>query len=135
MIDKLKRIAVDGKEYPLAFTLNVMENVQETYGSIDKWSEALQPKPYVDEVTKEEKNPEPKLKDLIWTLREFINEGIDIENEESNDKRPFLTHKQVGRLITSFGLSESGSLLKSLTLKATNTGEEQKNEMTTQNQK
>lgn len=134
MIDKLHHITVNDKEYPMAFTLNVMESIQETYGSIDNWSKALEPEPYINLETKEEIKPEPKMKDIIWTFKEFINEGIDIENEEKGESRPFLTHKQVGRLVTYIGFTKSGALIKSLTTKSTDTGEEPKNEMTTQNQ-
>lgn len=123
MLDKLKHITVNDKEYPIAFTLNVMENVQEKYGSMDKWSKELQP----------ENGEEPKLKDVIWTFQEFLNEGIDIENEEKGEKRPFLTHKQVGRIISSVGMKEIGTLIRALTVESTNIGEE-KNEMTTQSQ-
>lgn len=114
MIDKLEHITVNEKEYPIAFTLNVMENIQDKYGSIDKWSNAIQP----------EEGQEPNIKDIIWTFQEFVNEGIDIENDEKEEKRPFLTHKQVGRIISNIGLEEIGNLIRKLTIQSNNTGEE-----------
>ena len=115
MLDKITQITVGEKKYPMAFTLNVMEVIQEKYGSLDTWSDALQP----DKVEDAEGilvETEPKLKDLIWTFQQFLNEGIEIENEEKSEKRELLTHKQVGRIITTVGLSESGSLIRALTM-------------------
>lgn len=91
-----------------------MENIQDKYGSIDKWSNAIQP----------EEGQEPNIKDIIWTFQEFVNEGIDIENDEKEEKRPFLTHKQVGRIISNIGLEEIGNLIRKLTIQSNNTGEE-----------
>ena len=43
MIDKLTYIDVGEKRYPIAFTLNVMESVQEKYGSMEEWGNVLEP--------------------------------------------------------------------------------------------
>lgn len=114
MIDTMDYITITRNEeeikYPIAFTLNVMEKVQEEYGSIDVWSETLQPK-----------SGEPKIKDIIWTFQEFINEGIDIENESKNENREPLTHKQVGRLITYMGgQKEANNIINKAVIKSTN---------------
>jgi hypothetical protein len=119
MLDIIKHIKVDGKEYPVAFTFNVMESVQEKYGSMKEWGEVLQPS-----------SGEPRIKDLKWTMKEFINEGIDIENEEKGEKREFVTEKQVGRLISCIGLSEITSAIQNVTVESMVTNE--KNEKTTQ---
>ncbi len=140
MLDTVKHITLGGKEYPLAFTLNVMESIQEKYGSMEEWGKVLQPKPYmkieVDEETKEERNvvvkPEPKIKDILWTFKEFINEGIDIENEEKDEKRQFVTEKQVGRLISNIGINNISKIMQDITVDSMKTGNS-KNEQTTQN--
>lgn len=87
MLDKIGKLRlVDGTEYPLAFNLNVLELIQNEYGKVDVWTEKL--------------NTENlDYKCLKWTFMQFINEGIDIENEEKGTSRPFVTEKQVGRLI------------------------------------
>lgn len=122
MIDIIKYIEVGDKKYPIAFTLNVMEEIQNKFGSMEKWGKALQPEA-----------GEPKVKDLKWTFAQFVNEGIDIENEENGGDRPFVTEKQVGRIISSIGTEQViGSIFKT-TLQSTDTGEE-KNEMTKQSQ-
>jgi hypothetical protein len=133
MLNKIKHITVNDKEYPLAFTLNVLESIQEKYGSIEKWGNAMQPEAYKDNKTGNFIKPEPCLKDVIWTLQEAINEGIDIENEDRTDKRAFLTHKQVGRIATEFGIGKIGTLIRGLAADSNSTGEE-KNLMTTQKQ-
>ena len=81
------------KEYALVFNLNVMERIQEEYGSVDKWAELT-----------DGKSGEPNAKAVIFGFTEMLNEGIDIANDEKGtDEKPF-TLKQVGRLITEFGL-------------------------------
>lgn len=92
MLDVMKHVTVKGVEYPLAFNLNVASVVQKKYGTLDVWAEKLKPK---------DKKKQPELDDIIFTYKEFINEGIDIENDEKGEKRPFLTEKQVGRLLSS----------------------------------
>ena len=88
MLDKIGKLKlIDGSEYPLACNLNVLEQVQEEYGTTEKWTELL---------SAENIN----FKCLKWTFMQFINEGIDIENEENGTNRPFVREKQVGRIIS-----------------------------------
>lgn len=89
-----------GVEYNLVFNLNVMEQIQDEYGSISAWGE----------LTDNEK--EPNAKAVIFGLTSMINEGIDIDNEdnegvESYVPKKFLTKKQVGRLLTDVGIEEA----------------------------
>ncbi len=135
MLDKIKHITIGDKEYPMAYTLNVMEDIQEKFGTIGRWGNALQPEPYEEEgkVIK----PEPRIKDIKWTFAQFINEGIDIENEEKGEKRPFVTEKQVGRLISMAGMDRVNLHLMSVTAESTKTSDNEgdneiKNETTTQ---
>jgi len=89
MIDKKMSITIKGVEFPMAFNLNVLEAIQERYGTIEKWQDRIQPK-----------KGEAQIKDIKWTLVTFINEGIEIENE-NGEKRTLLTEKQLGRMITN----------------------------------
>jgi hypothetical protein len=112
MLDIIKHFTVNDTEYPMAFTLNVMESIQEKYGTIENWSKVLTPIETVIEDGKEvQKVGEVKIKDLKWTVFQMINEGIDIENESKSEKRPFVTEKQVGRLISSLGISNITRLI------------------------
>lgn len=122
MLGKLEYIIIGGKEYPLAFSFNVMEQVQDTYGTMDAWTKTLQA----------EQGKEIKMKDLIWTFQQFVNEGIEIENEEKNINNPLLSHKQTGRLITNADMKELVSVMKEMTIKSVKSDDP--NARTTQNQ-
>ena len=91
---------VDDKKYTLVFNLNVMESIQKQYGSVQKWGRLT-----------DSKKGEPNAKALIFGFAEMINEAIDIENDENNTEKPFLTLKQVGRIITKAGIQESAKQL------------------------
>ena len=82
----------DGIKYPMIFTLNVMESIQEEYGSLDKWKELM-------------KEDEPNIKALKFGFGEMLNEGIEIENETAETKRELLNPKQIGRIITEAGIN------------------------------
>lgn len=103
------------KKYKLVFNLNVMERVQEEYGTLDAWGALT-----------EGRNGEPNAKAVIFGFTEMINEGIDIENEENGTDIKPLTLKQVGRMITEIGLNEATDKLTDTVINSTK-GEE-KNE-------
>lgn len=89
MIDKRMSITLKETDYPIAFNLNVLEAIQERYETLDAWQDKIQPKSGM-----------PQIKDIKWALTTFINEGIEIENDEKGEKRDLITEKQLGRLIT-----------------------------------
>ena len=96
MLDKIKYIN-DGKtDYPMAFTINVMEKIEEAYGGLKSW---------VSLVDKEE----PSYKAIKFMVLEVINEGLDIIG-----KSEMMTSKEVGRLITRVGLDIIGAELLTL---------------------
>ena len=109
------KIQYKDKEYRLVFNLNVMERIQEEYGSIDKWGNLT-----------DGKTGEFDAKAVIFGFTEMINEGIDIENEEKGTNNPFLTLKQVGRLITSYGLAKATENMNNLITESVKS--EEKNE-------
>ena len=88
-------IEYKGKRYDIVFDVNVVETLQTKYGSFNKWSDLIQP-------TK--KGEECNIEALKFGFCEAINEGIDIANEDREEKLEFLTLKQVGRIITELGL-------------------------------
>lgn len=95
MKDFYGQIQYKGRDYTLAFNFNVMEAVQEEYGTVEHWGELT-----------DATDKEPNLKAVIFGFTEMLNEGIDIDNEEKGENTPFLTKKQVGRMITDIGLEE-----------------------------
>ena len=108
-------ITYKGVEYELVFNLNVMEDIQEEYGSVEAWGE-------LTEAT------EPNAKAIKYGLTAMINEGIDIyneehENDESFKARAFLNTKQVGRIISEIGLIEAAKTLNKTVIDSTKSDE------------
>ena len=94
MIDTVtSTIEYKGKKFKFVFNLNVMEALQDEYGSLDKWGELT-----------DGSQGEPDIKALKFGFTEMLNEGIEIENEDNGTNEPLLTSKQVGRIITEAGL-------------------------------
>lgn len=107
------KIQYKDKEYRLVFNLNVMEAIQEKYGTLDKWGE----------LTDGQATGEPDAKAVIFGFREMLNEGIDIENEENGTDIKPLTLKQVGRMITDVGLANATETLNDTFIKSTQSNE------------
>lgn len=118
-MEKLAYIETSKRRYPIVFNINVMEEIQESYGSMSAWGD----------IVENSENGEPKVKDLKIGLMMMINEGIDIENEEQGKNEPMVTAKQVGRLISEVGFVEIIKKIQEITIESTNAGEnETKNE-------
>lgn len=108
-----KEIEYKGIKYPLVFNLNVMEEIQEEYGSISKWGE----------LTDGEETGEPDIKALIFGITAMINEGIDIKNdEECTDIKP-LTRKQAGRMLTEIGVENITADMNDVVIESTKNDE------------
>jgi hypothetical protein len=122
MLDKLNYIEANGKKYPFMCSINVLEVFQEEYGSIKNWSQEL--------ITKER---EGNIKELKHALKVMINEGIDIQNECSDEKMELVTEKQVGRILTDAALSHK-SAFALVTKAMKESTSESKNNQTTRNQ-
>lgn len=119
MQNKLTYIEANNRSYPIVFNINVMEEIQEAYGSLSAWGS----------IVENAECGEPKVKDLKIGLMMMINEAIDIENEEKGENAPMLNTKQVGRLITEVGFEAITKKIQELTVASTNTGDnEGKNE-------
>lgn len=76
MLNKKTVLKIDGKEYDLIFNFNMLEEVQEKYGTYSGFLKSL----YKD------KEVLPDIKELKWTLLHMINEGIKFANFENNEK-------------------------------------------------
>ena len=99
---------VEDEQYSAIFNLNVMEQIQEEYGSIQKWGALT-----------DAKKGEPNAKAIIFGFRAMINEAIDIENDEKGENKPFYSLKQVGRIISRAGLQKSAQALNTAVIQAT----------------
>ena len=112
MKNKVVYIETEKRKIPLVFNLNVMEEIQEQYGSLEKWGEITQG------------DGEPKVKDLKAGIMAMMNEAIDIENEENGLNETPLTEKQVGRIMTEVGIQEIVKKIQEITVASTNSGED-----------
>lgn len=93
MKSKLQEIEYKDKTYKLAFDLNVMEAIQDEYGSIEAWGKLVEPE-----------DGEPSIKALVFGATQMINEGIEIANDENGTDEKPLTHRKVARILTEVGL-------------------------------
>ena len=133
-------IQYKGADYRLVFNLNVMETIQEEYGSIDKWGSLTDGTAYAeneyirqhgsldgwDDLKPKEKakyEGEPDAKAVIFGFTQMLNEGIDMSNEENGTNIPPLTLKQVGRMITEVGLANATAKMNQTVIESTK-GEE-----------
>ena len=105
-------IEYKGKKYKIVFNFNVMQDIQEEYGSLDEWG-ALS-----DGI-----DGEPNAKAVIFGITHMINEGIDIENEENGTDIKPLTLKQVGRMITEIGLQYATNTMNEVVVESTKSDE------------
>ena len=108
-------IETEKKKYPLAFNLNVMEEIQEAYGSLDEWGRITQG------------SGEAKVKDLKVGILAMINEAIDMQNEENNTNEPLLTAKQLGRIMSEVGIAKIVSAIQDITIASTKSEDNEKN--------
>ena len=136
MKDVNGKIQYKDKEYKIVFNLNVMEAIQNEYGSLDKWGDLTDGSAYAkreyesehgsadgwDSLKEKEKakySGEPDARAVIFGFTEMINEGIDIENEENGTDIKPLTLKQVGRIITEIGLANATKTLNETVVEST----------------
>lgn len=123
MIDKITYLETDSEKFPLAFTLNVMESIQNEYGTLSNWSELIR------------NQKEPNIKALKFFITEAINEGIEIENEKSSEKRVSITSSKAGRIITEIGLKKVANTITKMITESMPHNEKSKKVKTTKNQK
>ena len=142
MQDIFSSIEVDGVVYPFVFNLNVMELIQQEYGTLDAWGDLTDGETYTkrdflsknpnktefdwDDLDEEEKKAykgEPDAKAVIFGFTEMINEGISIENEKrfANGEAPMseITKRQCGRLLTKYGLANATKKMNQTVIEST----------------
>lgn len=110
MKDVNGKIQYKGKEYKMVFNLNVMETIQEEYGSIEKWGDLTG-------------GEEPNIKAVIFGFSAMLNEGIDMDNEENGTNEKPLSLKAVGRMLTEIGFQESTEKMRKTVVESTESEE------------
>ena len=108
-----------GRQYRIVFNLNVMEAIQDEYGTLDNWGALTDGKAHEGETD---------IKALIFGLREMLNEAIEIDNEDNGTNDPLLTRKQVGRMLTDIGVGKLTENMNKLVVDSTKNDNESKNE-------
>ncbi len=108
MKDYKFELETEDKKYQLVFNLNVMEEIQEEYETLEKWGELT-----------DGKSGEVNVKALIFGLTAMMNEAIEMENDEKGTNEPLFTKKQVGRIITKAGVGESAKKLNEAIVEST----------------
>lgn len=110
MKDVSATIQYKNKKYELVFNLNVMEAIQEEYGSVEQWGKMCEPP---------SPKGEPCIKALKYGFAAMLNEGIDISNEENGTNDPILSLKQVGRIVSGLGIKNAAVALNQAVVKST----------------
>lgn len=110
MKDVNGKIQYKGKEYKMVFNLNVMETIQEEYGSIEKWGDLTG-------------GEEPNIKAVIFGFSAMLNEGIDMDNEENGTNEKPLSLKTVGRMLTEIGFQEATEKMQKTVVDSTKSEE------------
>ena len=121
MLNKINYLETETERYPLVFTLNVMEAIQEKYGTIEAWSNLIQ------------RDGEPDIKALKFFITEAINEGLEIEAERNGEKPKVITAKKAGRILTEIGLSGAASKIMNTIAESIQTEDSAKNATSPQN--
>ena len=112
MKEMRNEIEFNGNKYNLVFNLNVMEAIQDEYGTLDKWGELT-----------DGSKGEPNVKAVKFGFMQMINEGIDIDNENNGTNIKPLTDKQVGRLLTEIGLANVTKQMNKTVIESTKSDE------------
>lgn len=112
MKEMRNEIEYKGTTYNLVFNLNVMEVIQDEYGTLDKWGALT-----------DGSKGEPNAKAVVFGFTAMLNEGIDIDNEEKGTDMKPLTHKQVGRMLTEIGLRNATMTMNKTVIESTKSDE------------
>jgi len=112
MKDNAGKITYKEKEYKVVFNLNVMEAIQEEFGTLDKWTELTSGT-----------NQEVNVKALKFGFTQMLNEGLSIEADENGEEYKPLTSAFVGRMLTDIGLDTMTKTLQETVIESTKTDE------------
>lgn len=125
MKDIMDKLTYKGIDYTLIFNLNVLEEIQEAYGTLTKCLEEAYGR----------KKGEPSMKALGFLIATMVNEGIDIDNENATKpeelKKP-VTRKQANRMLSDYiaanDISNVVKMIDDLMAKSLQGGKDSKNE-------
>ena len=113
-----------GKQYKIVFDFNVMQDLQEEYGTFNNWVEEACGK----------KSGEPSVKALSFAIMSMVNNGIDEANEDRKpeEQEKYITARTANRMLTEFaktkGLNNVIKQIDGLMSDSLQGGENSKNE-------
>lgn len=115
------------KDYELVFNFNVLEAIQNEYGTLTQWIEEGYGR----------RTGEPSAKALTFMLTEMLNEGIEIKNEDAapEEQTPPFNRKKVARMLNEIGLENIVEVIDDTMSKSLQGGEDSKNELSTKTKK
>lgn len=130
MFEGLNHITLSGEEYPIKCDLLVLEKIQEEFGNVNDFENLILNWESVEiDGEKQIKSKFPSARAVNFTLPLMINEGIEIENELTGQKRPPVNRKDIIRKV-DMRLTEIAGLIHEEFAKCFKT----KNVQTTQDQ-
>ena len=112
----MNTIKYKDREYGFILNVNSMDEIQNKLGTFNKWCEDIS------------HHPEPILNSLKIGYTAMINEYIDMKNEENGTNEPFLTERQVGRILSHLSLRVLGAMARQELIDSVHGKDESKNE-------
>ena len=85
-------ITIGGEQYEMVLTTRATKAISTRYGGLDNLGDKLM----------KSENMEMALDEIVWLITLLCNQGIQIHNLKSEDKKPLLTEETV-ELLTSPG--------------------------------
>lgn len=101
---KIQHVKAMGETFPLTMDLNVYAVLQEEYGTLNEWHKRT----FGDE------EHDPKIMDLIGTVRAMVNEGIEIENEAGHPYREPISMTVAGMICQEVSMAGIKDIIRSL---------------------
>ncbi|MCQ2087997.1 MAG: hypothetical protein MJZ37_08075 [Bacilli bacterium] len=106
-MEKLKRIYIGNQTYPFKIDMNVLEAIQEEYGSITEWERGILGIRYRFDsdgnmILTKEGSPsitlgEPSIRDIKFILPLMIREGQEIEYEQTGNHYDPISDEKIYR--------------------------------------
>jgi len=94
MKPKAAIITLGGVDYPLMFTLNAIDDIQDHFNIA------------IGDLGTLFEDDQKKIKAVRYLLTVLVNEGLDCEADETGEQRPHVTERFVGRKINTQNMNE-----------------------------
>ena len=87
-------VKLEDKEYPMQFTLNVIDDIQDHFDIA------------IEDLEKLFNNKKKVMGNLRYILTLLINEGLDCEADETGERKPHVDERFIGRKIKPDNMNE-----------------------------